>query len=128
MIFLNIFEKAWREQYNEMNENEMIAMEPEWDLILSQFPIGTKICGKIIDKRQFGVFIEVEVLQIKGSIIALLEILRISESSTETNKIFGDFKVGDTVCAVVIWLEAQSGIKLSTRKSEFEKYGYSGGY
>lgn len=113
-----------KKEENKLPEEEQV----DWDAIFSKFPVGTKVCGKIIHKARYGMWIEIEYPESLVSPNALIEIIRISDSPSLGNDILKNLRLDDTVCAIVIWLDTQSGIKLSTRKTEFEKYGFSEGW
>lgn len=102
--------------------------KPDWSLISVQLKIGMKVCGRIHTKRRFGIFVQIESPVKFNDLFGLIEIIRISDSPEFGNHQLAQLEIGEEICAVVIWLEEESGIKLSTRKSDFEKYGFEGGY
>jgi ribosomal protein S1 len=79
----------------------MPAAESNWDLVKKSIPLGTQVTGAVVERRQFGVFIDIGV-----GINALLLVTRFapSEFPVRATNFEGYPSVGDRVTARVLIL------------------------
>ncbi len=108
-----------------MSEDKLPEETIDWDAIFLKIPVGTKVCGKIKFKPPFGIFIEIEFPDKFATPMALLEIICIGEIPSEVDTLIDKLQIGDTICAMVTSIDRQSGIRLTTKKTEIKKYGFS---
>lgn len=101
----------------------MPFIEPEWEQISRHCPVGTKVCGIVQAKFRYGIWVEIRSpVKIEGPCF-LLEIMRISDVPSMGDLLAEKLNIGDTICAVVIFIDQEIGVRLSSRKSDYEKFG-----
>lgn len=101
-------------------------IEPDWDELARNFPVGTWVCGHVKAKFPYGIWIEARTPVHVEWPNFLLELIRISDDPAEADEFADRVAIGDTICGVVIWNEREVGVRLSSRRTECELYGVEG--
>jgi small subunit ribosomal protein S1 len=89
------------------------TMQNPWDNIEQRYPIGTKICGKIVNMVPYGAFVEIE-----NGVEGLIHVTEMSWTK-RINKPNEIVKIGQEVDAIVIELSREEQkIALSLKQTE----------
>jgi predicted RNA-binding protein with RPS1 domain len=101
-------------------------MNYKWEDIMASLYVGRKVCGKVKIKPPFGIFIELENGDIEVP-LALLELIRISDTPQIADDFHREVPINENICAIILGVDNRSGIRLSTRKSDFQRFGFTDG-
>lgn len=95
-----------------------------WAALYARLKVGDVVTGKVIFKQSFGVFMDMQGCDLPDQAGTLLEVYLFDDDFAWSTLFYDQVQLGDTITAVVLAADERHGIRVSTRRSDFEHIGH----